>query len=318
MAKSSRSPNKGKPATPGNARGNSGTTSTSKSSLYTWGAILLVVIIVCVLVLVKVTGSAGSPTSATGFVATSPTIVNELTDIPLAEFNKIGVTSPATSVSGPTKLIGQPVLTETTSAGTLPEVFYLGAEYCPFCAAQRWGTIIALSRFGTWSGLGNTASYSGDQYPNTPTFTFVKAHYTSKYVAFTSVEEYTNYLNASKSYYALLQNPTAADDTLWKKYDSHTFIPSLPVADNGSIPFLYYGGKYESASSGFTPTLLANQSRSAIAAGLSETASPVTEAIISSANYQSAAICAMTGGKPGSVCNSSGVKAAQKALARAK
>ena len=291
-----------------------------RSNLYTWGAVLLVVIIVCVLVVLKVSSGSGpttasGSTSGTGFVATSPAVVRDLTDIPTAEFNKIGVKSPATPVSGPTKLVNQPVLTEATANGKLPEVFYLGAEYCPFCAAERWGTIIALSRFGTWSDLGNTASYSGDQYPNTPTFTFVKAHYSSKYVAFSSVEEYANYLNAAKSYYALLQNPTASDDALWKKYDSHTYMPALSVADNGAIPFVYYGGKYESSGAAFTPELLASQSRNSIAAGLSNTSSPITEAIISAANYQSAALCAMTGGKPGSVCASTGVKAAQKALA---
>src|SRR5712692_8559609 len=44
-------------------------------------------------------------------------------------------------------------------AGTLltgngkPEVVYVGAEYCPFCAAERWALSVALSRFGSFSGL---------------------------------------------------------------------------------------------------------------------------------------------------------------------
>ena len=37
-----------------------------------------------------------------------------------------------------------------------PEVLYVGAEYCPFCAAERWPVVVALSRFGTWSGLSAT------------------------------------------------------------------------------------------------------------------------------------------------------------------
>jgi hypothetical protein len=240
--------------------------------------------------------------------------MSDLTNIPAAEFNTVGISSPAGAVSGPTKIKGQPELTKATANGTLPEVYYLGAEYCPFCAAQRWSTIIALSRFGTWSGLGNTASASSDQFPNTPTFTFSKASYASKYVAFSSTEEYTNYLNSAKSYWALLQKPTASEAALWKKYDASAFIPTLTAADTGSIPFLDYGGKYLSAGSGFTPQLLASQSRTAIATGLSDTSSPITAAILSEANYQSAAICVMTGGKPGNVCNSAGVKAAAKAL----
>ena len=270
------------------------------------------VVVICVVVTV----SSGAATKNGTFVAASPTVVKELTNIPLAEFNKIAVNPAPTAVSGPTKLVDQPTLTKTTASGALPEVFYLGAEYCPFCAAQRWGTIIALSRFGTWSGLGNTSSYSGDEYPNTASFTFIRAKYTSKYVAFSSVEEYANYIDPSTNYYALIQNPTAADDALWKKYDSRAYLPYLTTADAGAIPFVYYGGKYESSGSSFTPQLLAGLSRNDIAKNLSKTTNPVTKAIISAANYQSAAICAMTDGKPGSVCNSSGVRAAAKALGK--
>ena len=39
-----------------------------------------------------------------------------------------------------------------TSAGK-PEVLYVATEYCPFCAAQSWPLIIALSHFGQFSGL---------------------------------------------------------------------------------------------------------------------------------------------------------------------
>jgi hypothetical protein len=305
--------NKGRAGSSGPGRG----ASRSRSGLYTWGAIGVVVIVVVVLVIVKVgSGSGGSgPTSAHGFVATSPAVVSDLTSIPEAEFNTIGITSTASPVSGPTALKGQPALSESTSNGTLPEVYYLGAEYCPFCAAQRWSTIIALSRFGTWSGLGNMSSASSDEFPNTPTFTFSKASYTSKYVAFSSTEEYTNYLDSATNYWTLLQKPTTSEAALWKKYDSSKFIPSLSSADDGSIPFVDYGGKYVSAGSGYTPQILASQSRADVAGGLSDASSPITAAILSEANYQTAAICAITGGKPGNVCNSSGVKAAAKALA---
>src|SRR5205823_15010475 len=34
-----------------------------------------------------------------------------------------------------------------------PEVLYIGAEYCPFCAAERWSLVYALARFGTFKGL---------------------------------------------------------------------------------------------------------------------------------------------------------------------
>ena len=88
------------------------------------------------------------------------------------------------------------------------------------------------------------SSYSGDIYPNTPTFTFVQAKFTSKYVVFKSVEEYTNYLNAAKSYYATLQKPTAQETALLKKYDTSKYITGLTPAQDDSIPFIDFGNKF--------------------------------------------------------------------------
>ena len=74
----------------------------------------------------------------------------------------------------------------------------MGAEYCPYCAAERWGMIVALSRFGTFTGLQTTHSAAKDGagnaevYPNTATWTFVHSSYTSKYLTFTPVEMNTN------------------------------------------------------------------------------------------------------------------------------
>ncbi len=45
-----------------------------------------------------------------------------------------------------------------------PEVLYVGAEYCPYCAAERSAVAVALSRFGTLHGLGQTASSPNDVY----------------------------------------------------------------------------------------------------------------------------------------------------------
>jgi hypothetical protein len=32
-------------------------------------------------------------------------------------------------------------------------MLYIGAEYCPYCAAERWPLVMALSKFGTFSNL---------------------------------------------------------------------------------------------------------------------------------------------------------------------
>ena len=54
----------------------------------------------------------------------------------------------AQATSAPTTITGAPL-----TSGGKPEMLYIGAEYCPYCAAERWAMIVALSRFGTFSGL---------------------------------------------------------------------------------------------------------------------------------------------------------------------
>jgi thiol-disulfide isomerase/thioredoxin len=227
----------------------------------------------------------------------------------------VGITSPIAAVTPPQSVAKLPALTATDASGkTVPEVLYMGGEYCPYCAAQRWSTIIALSRFGTWSGLGNMSSYSGDIYPNTPTFTFVDAKYASKYLVFKSVELYTNYIDPTTQYYAKLQTPTTQEEKEITTYDTSKYIKGLTSAQNGSIPFITFDNKFLVAGASYSPTTLAGSSRDSIAAALDNATSPVTQAIIASANYQTAAICTLTNQQPGNVCTSSGVMAAAKAM----
>ena len=67
-------------------------------------------------------------------------------------------------------------------------IVYVGAEYCPFCAAERWSIIYWLSQFGTFKGLTQIQSSSTDVYADTNTFTFHKATYTSQYIDFSPSE----------------------------------------------------------------------------------------------------------------------------------
>jgi hypothetical protein len=285
------------------------------AGLFTWLAIGLVVVIVAALVLIKVLSSSPTTPGKTTWVATDATTVAQITKVPMSVFNTVGVTSQAVQVNAPIQVKGQPPLTGKNNAGkTVPAILYVGAEYCPYCAAQRWSTIVALSRFGTWSGLGNMTSYAHDVYPSTPTFTFVRAKYSSPYIAFTSVEEYTNYLNKAKSYYATLQKPTAAEVKLVEKYDTGKYITGLSSSDGNPIPFMTFDNQFLVSGASYSPDTLTNLTRSDIATGLSDSTSPVTDAIIASANYQSAAICSLTHNMPSNVCTSSGVLAAKKAM----
>lgn len=285
------------------------------AGLFTWLAVGLVVVVVVALVIIKVTSGSPSTKGTSNFQATSATVASELSHVPASVFNAVGVTSPVAPVNPPVEVKNQPALTATTSSGaTLPEVLYVGAEYCPYCAAERWATIIALSRFGTFSGLGDMTSSSIDVYPSTPTFTFVDATYKSKYLVFKSVEEYTNISDAATSFYTPLQKPTAAEKANFQKYDVSTYFPGETSQDNGAIPYISYGNKFLDSGASYSPATLANLSRDSIAAGLNQPSNPVTQAIIASANYQTAALCVLTNNKPANVCTSAGVMAAKSAM----
>lgn len=286
------------------------------AGLFTWLAVGLVVVVVAALVIIKVTTGGTAPTNST-FQLTDPATVAQLTGVPASVFDTVGVKSPVAPVTAPVPLVGQPSLTGTSSTGAkLPEVFYLGAEYCPFCAAQRWSTIIALSRFGTWSGLGNMASstLANEAYPGTPTFTFLKAKYTSQYLTFAGVEQYNNVFNTALNFYSPLQKPAPAEAANFKKYDTSKWIKGITSNQNYSIPYMSLGNKFLVSGASFTPATLANLTRSQIAAGLSDATSPVTAAIVASANYQTAALCTLTKNQPANVCSSAGVKAAKKVM----
>ena len=229
----------------------------------------------------------------------------------------MGISSTVAAVSPPVTIKGQPSLTGASSTGAaVPQLFYLGGEYCPFCAAERWPIIIAMSRFGTWSKLGNTESstHTGEIYQGTQTFTFLKAHYSSPYLSFSSVEAYTNQWSNSAGFYTPLQTPTKAQDAVFKKYDSAKYIPGFTTQQDGSIPFVDINNEYLIAGASFTPSLLAGQSRTQIATGLKDPTSPVTDAIVATANYLTASLCKVTGNQPGNVCSSKGVMAAKKAM----
>jgi len=105
------------------------------------------VVVVATLVIIKVSGGSSTPTSNT-WQQSSTAVVANLTGVPNTVFDTVGVTSTVVPVTPPQQIKNQPPLTGTSSSGkTLPLVLYVGAEYCPYCAAQRWSTIIALSRF---------------------------------------------------------------------------------------------------------------------------------------------------------------------------
>ena len=216
-------------------------------------------------------------------------VVTQITSIPASELDAVG----KGSANNPIKPVSGTLL---SGPKALPEVFYLGAEYCPYCAAERWPMIIALSRFGTFSGLKTTTSSSSDVYPNTPTFTFHGATYTSQYIDFVSVETTDRDRNP-------LESPTAAQQALVTQYDT-----------SGSIPFVDFGNRYAFSGAMYLPDILSGMSWQAVADTLQQPTSNQAKAILGSANLITAAVCKMTSDQPASVCSSATIQSLEKSL----
>jgi hypothetical protein len=285
----------------------------SPTALLTWGTAAVVVIIVVVLVVVKITGGNPTLSSGKGWSPASPQVVAEVTNVPASVFDAVGVNAQVSEINPPIAISGQKPLTFVSADGkTLPGVYFYGAEYCPYCGAARWSMIAALSRFGTFHKLGNMTSSSTDVDPNTPTFTFSKATYTSPYIVFKPDEFESNQVDAAGTGYTVLMKPTKFEQALVNKYDSTTYFPSLPSDENG-FPFIDFGNKFLQDTL-YDPSILQGVTRDQVASGLKDAQNPITQVIVAGANYLSAAICAIDGQAPAAVCTSKGVKAADKAL----
>ena len=258
------------------------------------GAVAVVVVVVVVFVVFAANKkSPAAKPSANGPTGSAlATVVKDTTTVPASTLATVGagsVTSPPSSLANGTPL----------TSGGKPEMLYVGAEYCPYCAFERWGMVVALSRFGTFKGLSTTKSSSRDQYPNTPTWTFYKSSYTSKYLAFSSVEETTNQLASNGQGYEPLQTPTAAQQALLAKYDAP---PYVPANSKGAIPFVYIGGKYLISGASALPSVLQGKTWASIASSLKDPSNDVSKAVNGTANFITAAICKTTSNQPSNVC----------------
>ena len=280
------------------------------------GSILVVVIVVVAFVLIKLNSGGGTAAASsdgpTGAALAS--VTKQVTGVPTSVTDQVAggsvpsgmfvdaktssaISSDATNMGSYFATVDGTALTENSK----PEVLFIGSEYCPYCAAQRWAMVNAFSRFGTFTGLTTTHSSSSDAYPNTPTLTFYGSTYTSKYISFTSVELNTNERvgnsTSSSVPYVTLQTPTAA-----QKRPHERLRPRQ--GDGGPIPFIDFGNKYVQVGniSPLSPTLLAGKTWAQVAAAMNDPSSSIGQAEDANANYETAAICELTNNQPATAC----------------
>ena len=169
-------------------------------------------------------------------------------------------------------------------------VFFMGAGFCPFCAAERWAIVGALARFGKWSGLADDKSAGHDEkYLNIPTVSFHRATYSSEYVEFVGRE-------TSDRNFEPLQELVESDYEILDTYNPDQIIP-----------FLLIDGQYVQVGSGYSPQLLENYDNARVQSEVANGSSNVGRAINSEIDNISALICKSIG-ESSTACNSAGVK----------
>jgi hypothetical protein len=261
-------------------------------------SVVLGVVAVAVALVLLLGKSRGAPLpgGAAAYAADqTASVVSETVDVAASEAGTIGLGS-AQDLPSPLK---GPALT----AGGRPEMLYIGAEFCPYCATERWAMVNALSRFGTFSHLGLTHSSSTDAFANTPSFTFHGSSFSSPWLTFVPVEVATNQPGHGLGGYRPLDTPTPAEQRVWESLD-----PS------GGIPFVDIGGRYLVSGATYDPTVLQAKTPEQVAASLSDPASPIARGVIGTANSIVAAICKVTTDQPSQVCTTPAIRSIEARL----
>jgi uncharacterized protein DUF929 len=177
------------------------------------------------------------------------------------------------------------------SSNGKPILVFVGANYCEFCAVQRWSLIMALMRFGSFTTLitsnGNVSSleymHSSAADFNYATFTLSASSYHSNYLVFQPFEVYDRSGN------------TIA--TLPANYTS-----GFHTQGQASFPFLNFADKYYISGALLQPVILGTKNQTQIIASI-EAGDALGTQIKQAANVITAVICKITDNNPSSVCD---------------
>lgn len=172
-----------------------------------------------------------------------------------------------------------------------PWVLYTGAEFCPFCASLRWPLVLALMRFGSFTGLKATRSSSTDVYPDTATFSFVGSTYRSRWLDLQTVE------TADRQEHPL-QKPDKFQMAQFMRFDRAPY-----TNEPGSIPFLDLDGRWIAVGSPYSPELLHGMGWYDVATQIESGKGPVWEAVLGEADLLTRKLCVLTDGKPRETCH---------------
>ena len=251
------------------------------------GIPVLIVVILAVYLLVWFVGNANPTLRAS---PADQRLLDQVTGISQSTWQRVGTGG----LLNPWRTItGQPALNGPNGH---PEFFYVGGEFCEFCATERWAILIALSRFGSFSHVSQLRSYDD----HLATFSFYRSSYSSPYVDFAPVELVGNTRDILGQF-AALQPFQNAQERTFNRYASTTYLPT-----GQSLPFLDLNNQFL-LGGGIDPAVLQTAAHEPLswqetAHALADPSSPIARQILGTANYLTAAICLVTNQQPGDVC----------------
>jgi len=239
--------------------------------------ITIVIIAVSLGVGIYLVSLASQPTGLDKYINQTATSSN-LVALQRTTFQPYGPAPTVAMQGGVQKYGGSPF-----ASNGKPVVVYIGGEFCPYCATERWALIMTLMRFGNFTGLHYmTSSATEGDYA---TFTFVGSSYSSNYIAFRAYEASDRDRNP-------LQTVPSNYSAVWSHYGS-------------GFPFIDFGNTYVTPSSVLaSPSILTGKNWTQIISGISsgdDTGLQIKEA----ANLFTAVICKVTQGTPNGVCSAS-------------
>lgn len=276
---------------------------TARAAWFAWGMLAIILVGVTALVVYALTRGP-TPQDVSRASVTSSDILSSISSLPAGVDDAVGTGTASAPITPPVLLSGQPPL---QSSGK-PEVLFVGAEYCPFCAAERWPLILALSRFGHFGVLHNVQSAPNDAFSGIQSFSFAHSTYSSPYVNFTGVELYSTTLDAEGGYARIASLDSTQAALLARDGPLSGSLGTSPM------PFVDVDNRMVTSTSGFSPALLVGQSQSAIVSALGHAGDLIAEGVVAAANELTAGICEATGGQPGNVCSTKSVRDADTAL----
>lgn len=251
-----------------------------RNRLYGVVAIVAVIAIVAVVVIVSVaSGGGGKPRQPAPAAA-----VSQMKNIPMST-----LVAAVKKVSPSNLYYASPAAGGALTAQGKPEILFIGAEYCPICAAERWPMTMALMKFGTFTNLQQTHSAQADG--DAGTWSYYGAAYTSQYLTFKPYELYTN--QPSGNGYKSLDSLPAADQRIW----------TANLGQNVSFPFIDFAGKEVLTSAQYNPQLIYYHDFNYVLGSVGSNDNSVGAQIDAAAAVFTKYICGLTGDKPGSVCS---------------